>query len=190
MSACSSMSNSANSSWRTVCMPLWKFLAASSLSKSARGSGAPVSTCARHVRHDVPLPAEILHDLAGQLDRVPLDALDARDARDLDPGQQLVQPVAELVEDRDHLVVRERRGLAVDRRRQVAGEVGDRMLDVRAGAAAVDRVVHPRAALLVLARVHVEVELPEQRAVAVGDVEKAHARRATSARADSRIAMP
>ena len=40
------MSNSANSTWRSVCMPLWKFLAASILSNSARGSGAPVSTCA------------------------------------------------------------------------------------------------------------------------------------------------
>jgi hypothetical protein len=42
-SMCSSRSNSENSSWRTVCMPLWKFLAASILSKSSRGSGAPVS---------------------------------------------------------------------------------------------------------------------------------------------------
>jgi oligopeptidase A len=43
---CSSMSNSAYSSWRTVCMPLWKFFADRSLSKSSRGSAAPVSTCA------------------------------------------------------------------------------------------------------------------------------------------------
>ncbi len=43
---CSSMSNRANSSWRTVAMPLWKFFAASIFSNSARGSGSPVSTCA------------------------------------------------------------------------------------------------------------------------------------------------
>ena len=40
------MSNSANSSWRTVNMPLWKFLAASIFSNNARGKGSPVSTCA------------------------------------------------------------------------------------------------------------------------------------------------
>ena len=95
--------------------------------------------------------------------------------------QQLVQAVAEFVEDRDHLVVRERRRLAVDRRGQVAGEVGDRMLDVRARAPAVDRVVHPRAALLAFARVQVEIELADQRAVAIDDVEEAHASDATSA---------
>ena len=39
-------SNSENSSCRTVCIPLRKFLAASILSNSSRGSGAPVSTCA------------------------------------------------------------------------------------------------------------------------------------------------
>ena len=40
------MSKSAYSSCRSVCRPDWKFFAASILSKSARGSGAPVSTCA------------------------------------------------------------------------------------------------------------------------------------------------
>ena len=40
------MSNSENSIWRSVCMPLWKFFAASILSNSSRGSASPVSTCA------------------------------------------------------------------------------------------------------------------------------------------------
>ncbi len=39
------MSNSANSIWRTVCIPLWKFFAAIILSKSGRGNGSPVSPC-------------------------------------------------------------------------------------------------------------------------------------------------
>ena len=128
----------------------------------------------RHPFQDVPLPAEILHELAGQFDGVPLDALDARHAGHVDPGQQLVQPVAELVEDRDDLVVGERRGFPFHRRGQIAGEVRNRMLDVRTRVTTVDRVVHPCAALLAWPRVIVEVELAEQRAGRVGDVEKAH----------------
>ena len=163
------MSKRPISSWRTVAMPLWKFFAASMRSKSSRGSGCAGVDVARHVAQHVPLPAEVLHELRRQLDGVPFHALDAGDAGDVDPGQQLVQAVAELVEDRDDLVVRERRRLAADRRRQVAREVGDRMLHRAPRAAAVDRVVHPRAALLAFARVEVEVELADERAVAVAD---------------------
>ena len=85
----------------------------------------------------VPFPAEILHELAGQLDRVPFDAVDARDAEVLDAGEQVVQAVAEFVEQRDHFVVREQRRLAADRRGEIAVQVGDRRLDAvrRAGGA-------------------------------------------------------
>ena len=127
----------------------------------------------RHPREHVALPAEILHELAGKLDGIPFDALDAGHAGDLDARQQLVQAVAELVEQRDDFVVRERRRAAVGRCRQVAGEEGDRMLNLRARATAVDRVVLPRAALLAGARVIVEVELADQRARRIGDVEEA-----------------
>ena len=50
------------------------------------------------------------------------------------------------------------------------------MLQAVALLATVDRVVHPRAALLAFARMQVEVELADQRAVAVADVEEAHVR--------------
>ena len=109
-----------------------------------------------------------------QLDGVPLDALDARHAGDVDRVSSWCRPWPnswKIVITSSCVNVR---GLAVHRRRQVAGEVGDRQLDVRAGAAAVDRVVHPRAALLALARVVVEVELADQRARAVDDLEEAH----------------
>ena len=153
-----------------MAMPLSKFLAARILSKSARGSGAPVSTCAVIGATHVPFPAEVLHELARQLDRVPFDALNARHAGDVDFGQQLVQPVAELVEQRHHLVVGERRGLArgalADRRREIAREIGDRMLHAGTDAAAVDGVVHPRAALLARPRIEVEIELADERAAA------------------------
>ena len=105
-------------------MPLWKFLAASILSNSARGSGSPVSTCAVMLLQHLPLPAEILHELARQLDRIPLDAVDAGDAEFVDARQQVVQAVAELVEQRQHLVVREQRRLAADRAGEIAGQVG------------------------------------------------------------------
>ena len=75
-----------------------------------------------HLRQHVPLPAEIFHELAGKLDGVPFDALDAGDAGDLDARQELVEPVAELVEERDDLVVRERRGTAFGGRRKIARE--------------------------------------------------------------------
>ena len=95
------MSNSPISSWRTVASPLWKFLAASMRSNSSRGSGVAGVDVPRHVAQHVPFPAEVLHELRGQLDRVPFHALDAGNAGDVDAREQLVQPVAELVEDRD-----------------------------------------------------------------------------------------
>jgi hypothetical protein len=58
-----------------------------------------------------------------------------------------VQAVAKLVEDGDYLVVRKRRGLA-HRRRKIAGQIGDRMLQPAFRAPAIDRIVHPCAACL------------------------------------------
>ena len=55
---CSSMSNSANSSWRDRSQGRsGNSCAASILSNSSRGSGSPVSTCARHVRDARPTPS-------------------------------------------------------------------------------------------------------------------------------------
>ena len=98
------MSNSANSSWRTIAMPLWKFLRGEHpVEQRARQRRAGVDVRG-HVRQHVPFPAEVLHELARQLDRVPFDALDAGHAGDVDLRQQVVQPVAELVEQRGHFV--------------------------------------------------------------------------------------
>ena len=57
------------------------------------------------------------------------------DAELVDLGEQLVQAVAELVEERVHLAVGEERGLAGHRRGEVAGEEGDRRLHARAAGA-------------------------------------------------------
>ena len=60
--------------------------------------------------------------------------------------------------------------------RQIAREVRDGKLDMGADAAAVDGVVLPRPALFPRPRVRVEVELADQRAGRVEDVEEAHVR--------------
>ncbi len=121
---------------------------------------------------DVPFPAVVLHELARQLDRVPLDAADAGHAELVDAGQHVVQPVAEFVQQRDQVVVGEQRGLAADRRREVADQVRDRGLQAAVGAApAPAHVVHPGPGALAGARVGVEVELREQLAAALDAVE-------------------
>ncbi len=74
------------------------------------------------------------------------------------PGEHVVQAVAELVKQRLDLVVRQQRGLAADRRGEVARQVGDRRLLAVAAAHPSHAVVHPRAPSLLRARVQVEVE--------------------------------
>ena len=54
-------------------------------------------------------PREVLEELARQLDGVPGDAVGARERRIVDFRQQVMQRVAELVEQRDDLAVRQQR---------------------------------------------------------------------------------
>ena len=82
--------------------------------------GLPGVHVLRHAGQHVPFPAEVLHELAGQLDRVPFHAVDARHAEVLDACEQVVQAMPELVEQRQHFVVREERRLVADRAREVA----------------------------------------------------------------------
>ena len=67
-------------------------------------------------------------------------------------------------------------GLLAHGRGEVAVEVGHRRLHAPADAPAVDRVVHPGAAALGLARIQVEVELADALARRVGDLVEAHRR--------------
>jgi hypothetical protein len=83
-----------------------------------------------HVAQHVPLPAEVLHELAGQLHGVPLDAADARDVALVHLGQHVVQAVAELVEQGDDVVVRQQRRLAVHAVGKVAHQVRHRGLQL------------------------------------------------------------
>jgi hypothetical protein len=71
------------------------------------------------------VPGVVLEELARQFDRIPGDAVDAGDRRVGHARQHVVQAVAELVEQRDDVIVRQQRGLAVGRQR-VADQIGHR----------------------------------------------------------------
>ncbi len=135
-----------------------------------RGAGVHVGG---HVPQHVPLPAEVLHELAGQLHRVPLDAADAGHVALVHLREHVVQPVAELVEEGDHVVVREQRRLALHACGEVADQVGDRRLQptgVRAQPARA-HAIHPGAAALAGAGRLVQVELADEFGSALDAVE-------------------
>ena len=61
-------------------------------------------------RQHAPFPAEVLHELAGQFHRIPLDAGNAGNSHLVDLRKHVVQAVAKLMEQRDHVVVCQQRG--------------------------------------------------------------------------------
>src|SRR4029453_19636742 len=77
-------------------------------------------------------------------DRVPLDVADAGGQRMLHGGQHVLEAVAELMEQRVHLVEGHARRVIADGRDLVAHEVGDGETPWRAANA----LVHPGAAAL------------------------------------------
>ena len=116
---------------------------------------------AREQIEGLAFPTEVLHDLRGQLDEVPRHVgACQRFHRHL--AEQVVEQVAELVEDRLHLAVSEQRRLAVDRRRHVADDQPEVRL---AECSPVWQRVHPRATALRLARMPVGIERSEMGAV-------------------------
>ena len=76
------------------------------------------------------------------------------------------------MKQRDHFVVREQRRFALDRCGEIAREIRHRMLYCALHAAAVDRIVHPRTAAFGFARVQIKIELADQRAAFVAQIEK------------------
>ena len=122
-----------------------------------------------HVFEHIPLPAEILHELAGQLHRVPFHAADACDVTFVHLGQHVMQPVPKLMEQRRHVIMRQECRLpdTVDFNavRKVAHQVRNGGLQ-HAGVGAqpaVAHVIHPRTAALAGAGGWVEVKLADQR---------------------------
>ena len=112
----------------------------------ARQRPAAFFVC-RHVGQRLVFPGEVFHKLARQFYRVPFHAVDAGHAQFVHAGQQVVQAVPGFMEEGNDFVVTEVGGLAVDRRGEVADEVGGRQLQGAVGqAAAAFVVVHPCAA--------------------------------------------
>ena len=94
----------------------------------------------------------------------------------VDLGKQLMQAMPKFVEQRYDFVMRKQCGLVTDWGREIAGEVGNRMLDrgPAIDAAAVYRIIHPCAATLALARIQVKIKLADAQSLQVGDFEKSH----------------
>ena len=122
--------------------------------------------------------APVLHELARQLDGVPLDVVDAGRLRLVDVGQHVLQGVPELVEQGLDLAEGHQRRLPVDGRRLVADHVGHRPAHAAVGAPlAVEAGAHPGAAALVGgAAVGVQVEGGAGGAILLGHPEEADVR--------------
>ncbi len=75
---------------------------------------------ARDPPQHVGVPRVVLEELAWQFDRIPRHPVDAGDARIVDPRQKMMQPVAELVKQREHIVMRQERRPVLIRRQEIA----------------------------------------------------------------------
>src|SRR6185437_15990155 len=87
-----------------------------------------------------------------------------------------MQAVPELVEERQHVIVRQESRPAIARRQHVANEVGRRQRGAGRQTLAPDALVHPRAAALVGSGVGIEVEAPDWPSRRALDLEEAHVR--------------
>ena len=124
----------------------------------------------RNPWQDLAPPGEVLHELARQLHRIPRHAVDSGDTRNIDPGQQMMQRVTELVKQRNHVVVVEQRGRIADRRRKITDQVGDRELQSGTELFADRAFIHPRAAAFVLACVKVDKKAADLIALCIADL--------------------
>ncbi|MNS79918.1 hypothetical protein D3C72_1135820 [compost metagenome] len=122
-----------------------------------------------HVRgqllHHGPFPAEVLHELRGQFDGVPLHAGKCRRTRFVHFRQQRVQRMAGFVEQGDDVVVRQHGGAVAVGAREVAGQVDHGRLHVARDHAASAFAVDPGAALLSRTRIQVQVQIADQAAI-------------------------
>src|SRR5262245_33741064 len=78
------------------------------------------------------------------------------------------------MEQRIHLIVSDESGLVTDRCGKIAVEISNRRLNSARDATARNRVVHPRSAALRRSRIKIEIELADQCAIAVLNIEEAH----------------
>ena len=121
----------------------------------------------RHVLQDIPFPAEVLHELTGELNRIPLNAADTGDVMLVNLGQHVVQAVAELMEQGNHIVMRQQRGTTILLRPKVTHHVSDRRLQ-RASigpAPARPNIIHPGATAFAIPSRRVKVKMADDFAV-------------------------
>ena len=134
------------------------------LVKQSAGQGfARVHMCG-HVTQDRPFPAKVFHELAGQLDRIPLHATDARHITLIDLREHVVQAVAAFVKKGDDVIMGQQRRLAVDAFSEIAHQVSNRGLQqacVRTQPTS-SHIVHPCATTFAASGAWVQVELPYQ----------------------------
>jgi hypothetical protein len=122
------------------------------------------------------VPGVVLHELARQLDGVPGNTVDPRDARIVHPGEQVMQAVAKLVEQRQHIVMCQESGPSLSRRQHVADQVRHRQSRAGGQALASDALIHPRAAALVGSGIGIEIEAADRPPPGALDLEEAHVR--------------
>ena len=119
--------------------------------------------------------APVFHELAGKLDGIPLDVVDAGGIGLVDRGQHVLEAVAEFMEEGGDLQKGHQRGFAAFRRRLVADQVGDGDLQVASGQFfPADSPVHPGAAALGgRPAVGIEIEAGDFLAAAIQHIEEA-----------------
>src|SRR5216683_3764851 len=109
-------------------------------------------------RQHLRTPNEVLHELTGKLYRVPGYAVDSGDAGVGHARQHVVQTVAEFMKQRGYLVMRQQRGSAAYRRREIAYQLGDGKGCSRGQGFGDDALVHPGTAALLGARIRIQEE--------------------------------
>ena len=119
-----------------------------------------------------PLPAEVFHELAGQFDCIPFNAADARNIALIDLRQHVVQTVSKLMEQGNHIVMRQQGWVAIDAVGKVTDQVGHgslKLMVIRAQPSGAN-VVHPSTTPLACACWRVKVELTDQLALTLNAV--------------------
>ena len=113
---------------------------------------------------DRPFPAKVFHELAGQLNRIPFHATDARHITLIDLREHVVQAVATLVEQGNDVVVGQQRRLAVDAFSEIAHQVSNRGLQQACvwTQPTSSHIVHPCATTFAASGTWVQVKLAHQ----------------------------
>ena len=129
----------------------------------------------------LPLPAPVLHDLAGQFHEIPRHRR-SRQTPHLHAAQHMMQQMPELMKDRLHLAMCQQSRLVSDRRCQIAAHAPGVRLEVPRRIDARDKALHPGTVALRFARIPIRIKRSQQQLIAVVHLVIAHVTDATPAR--------